>query len=126
MSATDTAKDVIRLATTAGLSKDVIDLMEKKLVLLTDELRDVRMRISALEIENHQLRRQLDDSQPVGFHPFGGVLWKRSANGFEAYPYCAECDTHPVMIQQPPFGNKVLFWQCSHGHKAAFAGRPVA
>ena len=37
MSTTDLAKDAIRIATTAGLSKDVIDLLEKKLALMTEE-----------------------------------------------------------------------------------------
>ena len=37
MSAVDLAKDAIKIAATAGLSKDVIDLLEKKLALITEE-----------------------------------------------------------------------------------------
>lgn len=37
MSATDLAKDAIRIVSTAGLNKDVIDLLEKKLALMTEE-----------------------------------------------------------------------------------------
>ena len=69
------------MASTAGLSKDVIDLMEKKLVLLTSELSDARTRISALEVENGQLRAQLHNSQPVigRLVEHMGVFWKRTA-----------------------------------------------
>jgi len=45
------AKDAIRIATTAGLSKDVIDLLEKKIVLLTEQ-------ITTLETENANLKRK--------------------------------------------------------------------
>ena len=38
MSVSDTAKEVVRIASTAGVAKDVIDLMEKKLAILTSEL----------------------------------------------------------------------------------------
>lgn len=37
MSATDPAKEVVRIAGTAGLSEDVIDLMDKKISLLANE-----------------------------------------------------------------------------------------
>lgn len=32
------AKEIVRIGTTAGLSKDVVDLLEKKLAILTGEL----------------------------------------------------------------------------------------
>jgi regulator of replication initiation timing len=72
MSAIDTAKDVVRIASTAGLAKDVIDLMEKKIALLTGEIDDLTLkntalskRTSSLVIENSQLRAQLGNPQPV-------------------------------------------------------------
>src|ERR1019366_3534778 len=65
MSAIDTAKDIIRIGTTAGLSKDVIDLLEKKCALLVEENTALSTQVSSLEIENGQLRRQLEDFQPV-------------------------------------------------------------
>jgi hypothetical protein len=51
MSASDTVKDVVRIATTAGLAKDVIDLLEKKAGLLSEQ-------VSALEQENTTLLRE--------------------------------------------------------------------
>jgi regulator of replication initiation timing len=60
MSVSDTAKEVVRIASTAGLSKDVIDLMEKKLALLTTELDDTRQKIAALEREKAQLKAEID------------------------------------------------------------------
>ena len=65
MSATDTAKEVIRIATTAGLSKDVIDLQAAKLDILVKENAELSTKVSRLEIENSQLRSRLDDFQPV-------------------------------------------------------------
>src|SRR5262245_18002790 len=56
--AVDTAREVIRMATTAGLSKDVIDLMEKKIALLTFENADLKTKVSALETEVSEFRNQ--------------------------------------------------------------------
>jgi hypothetical protein len=49
----------VRLRMTAGLAKDVIDLMEKKLSLLTEENTMLAAKVSQLEVENGQLRAQL-------------------------------------------------------------------
>ena len=72
MSATDIAKGIVRIATTAGLSKDVIDLLEKKLALLTDELAVVSKKLSVsesekghLQSENDALKEQLRHFQPA-------------------------------------------------------------
>jgi chromosome segregation ATPase len=54
MGAQDIAKDAIRIATTAGLSKDVIDLLEKKIALLTEQ-------IATLETEKANLKEKLAD-----------------------------------------------------------------
>jgi chromosome segregation ATPase len=71
MSVAETAKEVVRLASTAGLAKDVIDLMEKKLALITGELDEatrkntlLEQRISQLASENNQLRNKVSASQP--------------------------------------------------------------
>jgi hypothetical protein len=64
MSASDTAKEVIRIATTAGLSKDVIDLQAAKLHILVEENAELSTKVSRLEIENRQLRTQLENFQP--------------------------------------------------------------
>jgi FtsZ-binding cell division protein ZapB len=48
------AKDVIRIATTAGLGKDVIDLLEKKISLLTEQ-------ITTLETENTNLKKKVEN-----------------------------------------------------------------
>jgi len=69
MGATDIAKDAIRIATTAGLSKDVIDLLEKKVSLLTDEInnlesenKSLQSKVSTLEAENADLKKQIQNS----------------------------------------------------------------
>jgi septal ring factor EnvC (AmiA/AmiB activator) len=73
MSATDIAKDIVRIANTATLSKDVIDLMEKKLAILTEEvaslarqLSDANAQIASLETENAKLKAQAHRLQPAG------------------------------------------------------------
>ena len=62
MSTLDIAKDILRIAGTAGLAKDVIDLLEKKLAILekeqamlTHELALAKLKITKLESENNQL-----------------------------------------------------------------------
>lgn len=99
MSALDTAKDIARIASTAGLGKDVIDLLEKKAALLTEEIASLRAKVSRLETENTDLRQQLQRAQPQsdGFVESTGVLWKRTATGFESHPYCKHCAGNPVM-----------------------------
>lgn len=100
----DIAKDIINIGSTAGLKKDVVDLQTAKLRILTDELSDARTRISALEIENRQLRSQLEDLQPV-------------QQPGEPCPFCRrktgqllELKKHPVFWMQ---GMKVAHYKCS-------------
>lgn len=65
MSTLDIAKDVLRIASTAGLTKDVIDLLEKKLALLTDENENLKTKVSILETENFNLKQQIQHSKPT-------------------------------------------------------------
>jgi hypothetical protein len=74
MSATDIAKDIVRIANTATLSKDVIDLLEKKLSLLTEEIDSLHSKVSHLEVENADLKTQLQRLQP------GDALPKETAD----------------------------------------------
>ncbi|MBI5772791.1 MAG: hypothetical protein HZA89_03485 [Verrucomicrobia bacterium] len=65
MSATDIAKEVVRIVNTHGLAKDVIDLLEKKLALIVQENATLTTKVSRLEIENSQLRAQIQHTHPV-------------------------------------------------------------
>ena len=105
MSATDTAKEVIRIATTAGLSKDVIDLQAAKLDILVKENAELSTKVSRLEIENRQLRSQLEDFQPVA-KPADTCLYCRRATG-----EVVELSQHPVFFMQ---GWKVAHYKCSN------------
>lgn len=58
MSAADTVKDVVRIATTAGLAKDVIDLLQVKTVLLTEQVATLEKDNAALTQENTALLRE--------------------------------------------------------------------
>ncbi len=49
MSAIDTAKEIVRITSTAGLSKDVIDLLEKKNLLLTEQVTTLETEITSLK-----------------------------------------------------------------------------
>ncbi|MGJ8675976.1 MAG: hypothetical protein ACSHX0_00520 [Akkermansiaceae bacterium] len=68
MSLTSSAKEIIRSASTAGLGKDVIDLLTTKVTLLDEQLVETRIsldqasiKISELMAENKSLRQQLSD-----------------------------------------------------------------
>lgn len=54
MGALDTVKELGRIATTATHTKDVIDLFEKKVGLLTEQ-------VAALETENTNLKQQVEN-----------------------------------------------------------------
>ena len=58
MSASDTAKEVVRIASTAGLAKDVIDLMEKKLAILTSQLDTATDKFALVEKRVSELESQ--------------------------------------------------------------------
>jgi regulator of replication initiation timing len=61
MSAADLAKDAIKIATTAGLSKDVIDLLEKKLALITEESLFFKDSLSKAIAENEVLKLKISN-----------------------------------------------------------------
>ena len=122
MSALDTAKEIVRIGSTAGLSKDVIDLLEKKVTLLTEEIANLRTEVSRLQIENENLHAQLQHTQPIGFIEGDGLLWKRTPTGFESRPYCPTCSSHPVMMAFPPSVNDM--WVCPSKHTFDYASKP--
>ena len=57
------AKDAIRIATTAGLSKDVIDLLKEKVALLTEKIGTLEQEKSVLRTENTNLKKQIENLQ---------------------------------------------------------------
>jgi hypothetical protein len=137
LSALDTTKEILRITSTAGLSKDVIDLLQAKVSLLNEQIVLLEKEKAILvnektlladkaarfETENIHLRQQLQDSQPVGFVENQGVLWKRTPTGFEAIPYCKECKSHPIMTPLHQGG----IWVCANGeHTAPLAVEPPA
>src|ERR1039458_8201972 len=73
MGATDTIKEFARIATTAGLTKDVIDLLDKKAVLLAEQVATLEQENTTLlrenrnlAFENQQLKAQLQNARPKG------------------------------------------------------------
>ena len=127
MSAFDTAKEIVRIGSTAGLSKDVVDLLEKKVALLTGELSDshqktarLEARILELEAEVSNLRGHPQNPLPVGFEESMGVLWKRTPTGYETHPYCAECPRPAIMSPM----HRARLFVCSNGHDAPLSVKP--
>jgi DNA-binding MarR family transcriptional regulator len=59
MNPQDIARDAIRLVTTAGLGKDVIDLLEKKVALLTDQIAALEQKNFVLETDDAELKRKV-------------------------------------------------------------------
>src|SRR5262249_23302167 len=50
----DIGKEIISLASTAGIKKDIIDLLKEKVTLLTEK-------IAALEADNSELKQKVTD-----------------------------------------------------------------
>ena len=73
MSPQDIAKDAIRIVTTAGLSKDVIDLLDKKVALLTNEIATLAQNLAASEAEKADLKKKVTDleQQRASLRPKG-------------------------------------------------------
>jgi regulator of replication initiation timing len=63
MSAADTIKDVVRIATAAGLAKDVIDLLDKKAALLAEQVAALDQENGTLLLENHNLKLENENLQ---------------------------------------------------------------
>ena len=53
----------IRIATTAGPSKDVIDLLKEKVALLTEKIDPLGQRKSVLKTENTNLKKLIENLQ---------------------------------------------------------------
>jgi predicted nuclease with TOPRIM domain len=60
MNPADIAKDAIRIASTAGLSKDVIDLLKEKVALLTEKIAALEQEKTVLNGENSNLRQEIE------------------------------------------------------------------
>lgn len=71
MSAIDTAKEIARIAVTSGLSKDIIELLEKKISLLTEQITMLEREKSILGSENANLKKKIKDceQQLASFSP---------------------------------------------------------
>lgn len=70
MSAIDTAKEIARIASTASLGKDVIDLLEKKIALLAEQLTTLETESANLKQKVASLEEQLTRVPPTReFHP---------------------------------------------------------
>jgi DNA-binding transcriptional ArsR family regulator len=70
MSAIDTAKEIARIASTASLGKDVIDLLEKKVGLLADQITTLETENTNLKQTVANLNQQFAGARPKGeLHP---------------------------------------------------------
>ncbi len=70
MSAIDTAKEIARIASTATLGKDVIDLFEKKVALLAEQVTTVETENANLKQKVANLEQQLTGVRAKGeLHP---------------------------------------------------------
>ena len=61
-----TSKEIARLAASHGISKDVIDLFEKKVSLLEGELEEFKAREKEKDIKISKLEKQISEISPVG------------------------------------------------------------
>ena len=75
---TDIAKDAIRIATTAGLDKDVIDLLKDKVALLTEKIAALEQENALLKSENSNLGKKMTnlEQKPQGSKPQSEIFEK--------------------------------------------------
>ena len=66
MGALDTVKDIGRLASTATLSKDVIDLLKEKITLLTEQIATLQKENTDLKAKVYELEQELKSVKPKG------------------------------------------------------------
>jgi cell division protein FtsB len=73
MSALDTVKELGRMATTATLTKDVIDLFSQKVELLEKQVATLEQENAALKTENTNLQKKVEhlEQQLDRLHPKG-------------------------------------------------------
>src|SRR5262249_12644146 len=64
MSALDTAKEIGRIAAATTLGKDVIDLLEKKITLLTEQVTTLEAENKNLKVKVHDLEQERNRLQP--------------------------------------------------------------
>ncbi len=101
---------LIEKAQSIAPTKAHVDLLSDGLRIVGKERDDALRRCAELEGRLAKLDR------PAAMVENMGVLWKRTANGFESHPYCRECSSHPIMMLAPP--SRPMFWMCSEGHQA--------
>ena len=72
MSTTSLAKDALRIVSTAGLGKDVIDLLNLKITLLDEQVTTLTQEVLTLKGKNFDLLRELEElkKQQGDFSPF--------------------------------------------------------
>ena len=97
-------------------TKAHVDLLSEALRRVGEE-RDTALRRCA-ELES----RVLSLEAPPAMVENMGVLWKRTATGFERIPYCRDCSSHPIMFPVPP--RHPVFFACSEGHQVPRAVAP--
>jgi DNA-binding MarR family transcriptional regulator len=66
MSASDTVKDVARIATTGGLAREASDLLQSKLALLSELIAALEQENRNLKTENENLKTRLQYARPRG------------------------------------------------------------
>ena len=70
MSAIDTAKEIARIASTASLGKDVIELLEKKVGLLAEQIKTLETEKANLKQNVANLDQQFAGARPKSeLHP---------------------------------------------------------
>ncbi|QHI68674.1 hypothetical protein [Tichowtungia aerotolerans] len=106
MGTSDLAKEALRIAGTAGLSKDVIDLLKEKINLLDEKVDDLTSENSSLKSENYDLRKQLESllesqsdgtSKPEGFDDTTDAILKLFFDVHDSIP--AELIARELNIQ---------------------------
>jgi hypothetical protein len=117
----DSIQKLITEHGSAAILRERLGLAEQQYVALQRKLEETEAELATTRRENEVLRQRLSRlSVPEDYVSVSGVLWRRTASGFEAAPYCPTCKI--VMFDFPP-GEK-MFWNCSRCKMTAPYSQP--
>ena len=106
----DSIEKLINERGSASILRERIELAKEQYAALERRVAELTKELATVKGQNEVLRKRLSTvAVPDKYVPSRGVLWLRTADGFEPEPYCPKCKT--VMVDFPP--GVRLSWNCS-------------
>lgn len=104
------------------LIASIIDELDEESVRTAELVRKYKdLEETHSQLQKAHLELQMAQTKkPPEFIFHNGVKWKRTGDGFEQFPYCADCAVPTVMTPV----HRANRWICSNGHQAPLTGPP--